>query len=290
MTEEIKTEPAVSDDIDLLLLIERVVLFFKRYKWVFIAAIIAGLASGIYFYRSLPKIYTSRLIAHSFFLTNQEHIQIIDTWNQLLGKHEYASLTTLFNCSENILHPLKSIKGDEIQKVFSPNNPNGFIIEVNVTDISILDSLEPAIVNGLENNGYVKQRIAYKRTNLIQQIERTTTEIKRLDSTRNIIEGSVRKNELHNDNAVSDLAGVYGQLTEMNEKLANYKEQLQFSSAIQVLQGFSKIKQPSGPRLFVWLFLGLVFFLSIAYVYALMNSVNEKLKNRSGKKRSNTSS
>jgi len=288
MTEEIKTEPAVSDDIDLLLLIERAVLFFKKYKWVFIAAIVAGIASGTYFYRLQPKIYTSRLIAHSFFLTNQEHIQIIDAWNELLGKREYSSLTALFNCSENILRPLRSIKGDEIQKVFSPNNPNGFIIEVNVTDISILDSLEPAIVNGLENNGYVKQRIAYRRANLVQQIERTTTEIKRLDSTRNIIEGPVRKNELHNDNAVSDLASIYGQLTEMNEKLATYREQLQFSNAVQILQGFNKIKQPNGPRLFVWLFLGLVFFLSIAWVYALLRSINQKLKKRSGKKRSNT--
>src|SRR5205085_3403732 len=110
MTEEIKTDPAVSDDIDLLLLIERIVLFFKKYKWVFIVAIIAGIASGLYVYRGQSKIYTSRLIAHSFLLTNQEEIQIIDTWNQLLGKHEYTSLANLFNCNENILYSLKSIK------------------------------------------------------------------------------------------------------------------------------------------------------------------------------------
>jgi len=288
MTEETKTEPAVSDDIDLLLLIERVVLFFKKYKWAFIVAIIAGIASGLYFYRSQPKIYTSRLIAHSFLLTNQEEIQIIDTWNQLLGKQEYTSLAGLFNCNENILYSLKSIKGDEIQKVFTPTNPNGFIIEVNVADISILDSLEPAIVNGLENNGYVKQRIAYKRANLNKQIERTTTEIKRLDSTKNIIEDLIRKNQ--RPNSVSDLTSLNQQMTNMSEKLMNYREELQFANAVQVLQGFNRINQPNGPKLYVWLFLGLVFFLSIAYVYALAISINEKLKRRSGKKRAGASS
>lgn len=282
MTDGVKNGSAVSDDIDLLLLIERVALFFKKYKWVFLVAIIAGIATGIYFYRSQPKVFTSRLIAHSFLLTNQEEIQIIDTWNQLLGKHEYAALAALFDCPETILHPLKQIKGDEIQKVFSPNNPNGFLIEVNITDISILDSLEPAIVRGLENNGYVKQRIASKRLNLNQQIERTTKEIKRLDSTKAIIENLIRTNQ--RPNSVSDLTSLNQQLTSMNEKLMNYSEELQFANAVQVLQGFSKINQPTGPRLFVWLFLGLVFFLSLAFIYTVVNGINENLKKRLGKK------
>src|SRR5882724_8301316 len=147
MNEETKNQNRASEDIDLLLLVERVLLFFKKYKWIFIIAIIAGLASGYLFYRSLPKIYKSRLIVHSFLLTNQEEIQIIENWNELLGKQEYAALAILFNCRENILYPLKEIKGDEIQKVFTPNNPNGFLVEVTVTDISILDQLQPAIVN-----------------------------------------------------------------------------------------------------------------------------------------------
>jgi hypothetical protein len=282
MTEEVKNGSAVSDDIDLLLLIERIVLFFKKYKWIFLIATLAGITSGIYFYRSQPKIYTSRLIAHSFLLTNQEEIQIIDSWNQLLGKHEYPALASIFDCAENNLHPLKQIKGDEIQKVFSPNNPNGFLIEVNVTDISILDSLEPAVVRGLENNGYVKQRIASKRFNLNQQIDRTTRELKRLDSTKNIIENLIRTNQ--RPNSVSDLTSLNQQLTNLNEKLMNYSEELQFANAVQVLQGFNKINQPTGPKLFVWLFLGLLFFLSLAFVYTVINAINQNLRNRRGKK------
>lgn len=279
MTEGKKTQPDISDDIDLLLLVEKIIVFLKKYKWIFLAATIAGITSGVYFYRSQPKLYTSRLIAHSFLLTNQEEIQIMDTWNELLGKHEYAALAAIFDCNENILHSLKQIKGDEIQKVFSPTNPNGFIIEVNMSDISILDDLQPAIVNGLENNGYVKQRIFVKRANLNQQIERTTNEIKRLDSTRNIIADLIKTNQ--RPVSVTELTSLNQQLINMNEKLMSYKDDLQFASAVQVLQGFSKFKQPKEPKLFVWLFLGLVFFLSIAFVISLIISINEKLRTRS---------
>ncbi|MCW3117143.1 MAG: hypothetical protein JWM28_1225 [Chitinophagaceae bacterium] len=284
MNEEIKNQNAPTEDIDLLILVERAILFFRKYKWVFLIGLIAGLASGFSIYRSLPKIYKSRLIAHSFLLTNQEEIQIIDNWNELLSKHEYTALAKIFNCPENVLHTLKEIKGDEIQKVFTPTNPNGFLIEVNVTDISLLDALQAAIVYGLENNDYAKPRIELRRANLRELIIKTAQEIQKFDFTKKRLEDILSGNEKLSSLSIIDITGLSKQLIEMNEKLINFKQDLQFANAVQVLQGFSKFKQPVGPKLFVWLFLGLVSFLSLAYLYALISSINEKLKIRAGKK------
>ncbi len=286
MIEETKNQATQPEDIDILLLIERVIVFFRKYKWVFTVAIVAGLGSGIFIYSTLPKIYKSRLIAHSFLLTNQEEIQIIDNWNELLSKHEYATLSQIFNCREAVLHTLKSIKGDEIQKVFTPTNPNGFLIEVNVTDISLLDELQAAIVYGLENTDYLKARLTLKRTNLKELIDKTTREIEKFDYTKKRLEDILNGDEKISSLSIIDITGLSKQLIEMNEKLINYKQDLQFANAVQVLQGFSKFKQPVGPKLFVWLFLGLVSFLSLAYLYALTSSINEKLKMRAGKSRS----
>jgi len=283
MNEDSIKQSAPAEDIDLLLLIERAVLFFRRYKWIFIGAIALGIASGIFIYSSLPKIYKSRLIAHSFLLTNQEEIQIIDNWNELLSKHEYTSLGKIFNCSERMLHSVKQIKGDEIQKVFTPTNPNGFLIEVTVTDFSLLDTLQKAIVYGLENNDYLKARMELKRANLRELIVKTTAEIEKFDLTKKRLEDILNGNEPPSSLSIIDITGLSKQLIEMNEKLMNYKQDLQFANALQILQGFSKFKQPAGPKLLVWLFLGLVFFLSIAYLYALMGSTMEKLRMRSGK-------
>jgi hypothetical protein len=270
-----------SEDIDLLLLIERSILFFRKFIWVFVVAIVLGLASGIFVYRSLPNIYRSRLIAHSFLLTNQEQIQIIENWNNFLGKEGYPELATTLNCRENILYSLKKIKGEEIQKEFSNDNPNGFFIEVNITDISILDELQKGIVYGLENNEYVKEKLAARRSDLKELIDKTGIEIKRLDSTKKIVENIIEGKSKSSSPLIIEGAGMNRQLIEMNEKLLSYREDLKFATAIQILQSFNKFRQPVGPKLIPWLVIGLVFFLALAYIYALSSSIREKLKKRS---------
>src|SRR5687768_257946 len=122
------------DDIDLFALIERAILFFKRYRWLFGLAIIAGLVLGYLFYKSIPWTYKSRMVVHSFILSNQEEIQIVKNWNRLLSSGEYATLSAALNIDAGNLRKVKKIKADEIQQVFTPVNPNGFSIDAIVTD------------------------------------------------------------------------------------------------------------------------------------------------------------
>ena len=112
---------------------------------------VAGMLLGIVLFMVLPKRYASTLLLHSFTLTNTEHINIIDNWNELLKKDEYEALSRDFNCSPELLEKVSKIKASEIQKLYIQNNPNGFMVEVIVKDTSILDSLQQGIINGLEN-------------------------------------------------------------------------------------------------------------------------------------------
>ncbi len=269
------------DDIDLLLLIERGLLFFKKYRWVFIIAIILGIAAGILKHRAATKVYKSRMIVHSFLLTNQEEIGIISNWNELLKKGEHATLAALFNCSETTLQHLKQIKAEELQKVFTPTNPNGFQIEVTVTNNSVLNEVQNGIVYGFENTPFVREKMMVRRANLAELIAITGTEIQKLDSTKRNVENMIRGNGRSSSTIIVDAAGINRQVVEMNEKLLNLRQELKFANAVQVLQNFSAFSKPTGPRLIVSLFFGLLVFLSIAYIYALISSVNEKLKSRS---------
>lgn len=275
-----KSRSLQTDDIDLLLLLERSILFFKKYKWIFLIAILLGLLLGFLRYRSLPNVYKSRLVLHSFILTNQNDIEIVANWNALLKSKGYAELATAFNCREDILHKLKQIKAEEIQKVFTPTNPNGFTIDVLVTNVAILPELQQGIVFGFNNSDYVKDRLAAKRDRLSELVDKTSTEVKRLDSTKKIVENIISGKSTSSSSLIVDGSNISRQLIEMNEKLLNFKEELKFTSAVRVLQGFSKFKNPYGPNLFVWLFLGLASCLSIAYLYALFSSLNQKLKTR----------
>jgi hypothetical protein len=276
---KIATSPGDSEDIDLLLLVERSIAFFRKYRWIFLGAVILGLAAGYFIYSRLPKVYKSRMILHSYTLSNQDYIQVIDNWNTLLKKGEYDLLSASFNLSPAILACVKEMKGNEIQKVFTANNPNGFYIDVTVTDNSILDSLQSGILKGVENVDYIKKQLQIKKDNLALLISEVQREITRLDSTKAKIE-SMLDNGGHASNLFIDISGLNKQLIELNEKWLYYQQDLKLTNAVQVLQGFSKFDKPAGPSLIVWLGLGLIFFLAIAYVYALYHSVSQKLRTR----------
>ncbi len=282
MSSNAKGPTTTSDDIDLLVLVERSIAFFKRYKWVFIVAILLGLAFGLYKYFTLPRVYKSRMIIHSFLLTNQEAIQLTANWNELLKKGEHAGLSSRLNCDVNILYCVKQIKADEIQKVFNPTNPNGFTIDVMVTDNAVLDSLEKGIVHGFESGYYIKEKLLVKKANLRELIDKTTVEIQKLDSTKSTLENIIGGKKPAPSSLIVDGASINRQLIEMNEKLLYFKESLQFTNAVQVLQSFSKFKRPAGPHLLPWLVIGLVLSFALAYVFALVHSINQKLKMRSG--------
>jgi uncharacterized membrane-anchored protein YhcB (DUF1043 family) len=261
-------------------LLERSISFFKKYKWVFIGGIVIGLLLGFLRYRSLPVAYKSRLILQSAMLSNQNNIQIATYWNTLLKNRQYDYLAGIFMCKKNILHKVKDIKADEIQKIFTPVNPNGFTIDVLVTDISILDELQKGIVYGFNNSESVKDRLSEKRNRLSELIEKTTTEVKRLDSTKKTIDNILNGKGAGSSSLIMDASSVSRQLIDMNEKLLSYKEELKFANAVQVLQSFSKFEKPVGHNLFISLFLGLVTCLFIAYLCALFSSINQKLKTR----------
>ena len=269
------------DDIDLLALIERSVLFFRKFRWLFFIAVIAGLLAGFLTWRVLPTVYKSRMIVHSFTLSNQDYIQVIDNWNSALRKGEHEQLATSFGLSRSVIGNVKQMKGNEIQKVFTAANPNGFYIDVYVTDNTIFGELQGGILRGFENIDFIRRQLAIKKDNLEKLIIEVQKEIHKLDSTKSRIESMLNGKGNYSSSLIIDISGVNRQLIEMNEKLLGYKQDLQFTNAVQVLQDFTPYSRPAGPRLLVWLGLGLIAALCIAYLLALYLSIRAKLKARS---------
>lgn len=222
MTAQVKTPHIESEDIDLLLLIERGLLFFRKYVWVFVIATVAGVLLGLYFYRSMPTVYSSRMVVHSFMLTNQEEIQIVGNWRNLLKKKEYAALSQVLGCHPEMLRAVRELKAEEIQKIYTPNNPNGFIIQATVTDNAILPELQSAIVYGFENSEYVKERLIVKKANLKELIDKTSAEIRKLDSTKILMDRILAGNSRPSSSLIIDNSNINRELIDMNEKLLNY--------------------------------------------------------------------
>lgn len=275
-----EVKPQQPDDVDLVNLLERLVIYIRRFRIAFLVAIVIGILLGVLVYSTSPRLYKSRLILHSSFLTNPEEIQIVDYWNQLLKRNEYKVLSGILGCDEDKLRNLASLDAADIQKMFTAENPNGFYIDARVKDNAILPGLQQAIVYGLNNTDYVKQKLAVRKENLNQLIRTVTVQIARLDSTRSDIEKIISNKEKNSSSLMLDVTGVNRELLDMNEKLLGYREQLQFASGVQVLQGFVPLNTPVSFSLKVLILVGLVLSLSIAYIFTLIVSVRSRLKKR----------
>jgi hypothetical protein len=271
---------AYSEDIDLLALAERSILFVRRFRWILLTGILAGLLAGFLTFLKLPRVYLSRMILHSYTLSNEDYIQVIDNFNHLLSKGESKTLASTFNIPVETISRVKQIKAAQIQKVFTQTNPNGFYIDVYVTDNAVLPALQAGIINGLANVDFIRRQIAIKKENYEILIKDVEQQIGRLDSTREDVERSLRGIGNHSSSLMVDISGLDRQLIDLREKELGYKQELQFLGPVQVLQGFSAFNKPAGPRLIVWLGLGFIGGLAISYVTALFISLRQSLRRR----------
>ena len=277
---EDKPQQNPEDDVDLISLLERMVLFFRRFGGIFIVAAITGILLGCLVYFTSSKIYRSRMILHSSYLTNEEQIEIVDSWNELLKRNERVTLGHILNCDESLLNDVTSMEGADILKNYSATNPNGFYIDVKVKNNSILPQLQKAILDGLNNTEFVKQKLASRKENLKELIDKLSIEIKKLDSVKSEIENIISNKERNSSTLMLDVTGVNRQLIDMNEKLLSYREELKFASGVQVVQGLVSMNTPVSISLKVMILLGLILCVSIAYLFTLVIYVRDRLKKR----------
>jgi len=268
------------DELDLIVVIERMVAFFNRFFYILIIFPTIGLIAAFLLFLSTQRKYTSELVLHSAILTNLENIQIIENWKTLLRKKEYNTLAGIWNSNPDLVKKVKKISAEEIQKLYVQENPHGFIVRVIVKDTSILDNLQQGIVYGLENTEYVKERLITKRANLVELIEKVKGEMAKLDSTKLAVENILNNKNKSSSSLFVDITSINSGIINLNEKLLAYQEQLKFANATQVLQNFNKFSHPesrNGPLL---LFVGAIIGLVIGYLTSLVIAVRQKLIER----------
>jgi LPS O-antigen subunit length determinant protein (WzzB/FepE family) len=258
MTESVKKPEVSEDEVDLFILLDKVIRFIKRFGFLILMTGGLGLIAALGFYYLAPKKYSSRLILRPSTLTNLEYMQIVNTWNDLLYSKDYDLLAASMNIEPRILHNVNTLSADEIQKLYVEKNPYGFIVHVNTSDTSILNTLQSGIVYGLENNEYVKQRVAYKRESLQQLIGNISNEIKALDSTKREVEKLLNTTNGNANSLIVDISNINSAKVELNEKLSEYEEELRFTSAVHVIQQLNHLKKSERIKLRYLLPAGLI--------------------------------
>lgn len=264
------------DELDIVNLTRKMISFVYRFRFILGGFFISGLAFGLYLYFSSTAQYSTRLIVHSTFLSNQEEIEIVENWKNLLGS-EKSQLATAMNCNVNVVEKLSNISAEEILKTYAASNTNGFIINVSVTDISVLDQLQAGIIYGLNNSPYVKEKIEVKKSKDRELIKKTTEEIAQLSATKRAVDSLIRNTQANSTPVMLDISRVSAEMIDLNEKLLAYQEDLQFMSGVQVLENFNKGKTVRH-GLLKYSFLGMSSGLFIGYLVSLFMFLRLKMK------------
>ena len=268
---------AQSDELDLMELLRKFVVFVRNSAKYILGFGFLGLLLGILVYWISPFEYSSKMILHSYFLTNQEHIQVITGWNDLLKHKDRATLARILNCDVPTIEKLNKITADEIVKGNPDGNLNGFIVTALVKDTSILSKIQAGVKYGLENTEYVRERLAVKKSNLSIIIKRVKDEIKKLDSVKATVERDLTVHTAGKSSPfLIDVGDINIEIITLNEKLLTYQEEDRFLSAVQVLQNFNRLNRPIGPKKRTLFPLGLLVGVALGYIFYLLIYLSKK--------------
>jgi hypothetical protein len=275
------------DELDLTELLRNFISFLRSSGKIILGFALLGVLVGTLLYITSPNQYSSKLVLHSFILTNQEHIQIIGSMSELLKNKEYTELGRRMNCEPEMLTKLTKISAEDITKANPDGNLNGFLIMVLVTDTAILDKLQKGIINGLENSDYIKEKIAVRKSSLSILINRVSDEIRKLDSVKATVETALKNNisERTSSSFIINAGEINNEIISLNEKLLTYQEDLKFAGAVQVLQKFNKLSKPVLPKKRTLISLGLLAGTAIGYFVYLWLYIKRKILNPPSEKK-----
>jgi hypothetical protein len=259
MTQVKYSKQLEQEEIDLVETGRKIVLIIQAHRALFLFSLIAGLLGGLLAYYLLPPAYKTSMIADSRVLGSPEIISMVDSWDNLLRKKEYEALATKLKLSSSILTKVKSLEAELNNKSLSGSDPNNgpFVINAVVTDNSILDTLEQAIVSNIQSNEYVKRRINRELRNLDSLKKQIEYQIADLNEVKTSVRKLLQPGERVTTNAfVADPGSISVQILSLFAQKQGIEDRIQFIDEIQVIDGFTKYNKPDSPKRLVCLALG----------------------------------
>ena len=253
-----------SEEIDLLVVVERAATFISRYKKILLVFTLIGGIVAVVIHKVKRKSYESTLILHSQLLTNAEEIAIVSDWNEMLFEEDYSALKTLMHCDDTLLDEVRSISAAAIQ--VSPVG-SGFTIDVTVKNPAILPQLQKAIVYGLGNSEFVREKVEMRKQNITEMIGTLNKEIARIDSFDSY--SSYNSGSKPGGTTVLNLSDTNSRRVILQDRLGDNRDALKFLNPIQVLQDFPINEKPRGIRLSAMGAIGAAAGLFIGFLVAL---------------------
>ncbi|OQP64804.1 hypothetical protein A3860_18790 [Niastella vici] len=274
---QVKLVQHPADELDVLALFRNAGLFFSHYGKLLLIVAFSGLLAGALRFWYTPNLYSSSLVLQPAFLSDPEQMAVIDSWSELLKKRELPELAQQFHMNAKQLKKVLSIKTEELQKSYAPNNYTAFTLTVLVTDTAVLQPLQKGIEYALDNSAFIKDKLTTKKNNLHALIQTIDQEITRLNAMQTTIATNLQQQNTNGGRFMVNISDISNQIATLQEKKVNFEENLAFMSAVHVLQNFYTPTKPTYPQLVKQLLIGLAGGLLLGLAIAFYLYIRRKM-------------
>ena len=278
---EVKNYPSrtESDEVDLLLVVQKGIRYVKSYWTLFLLSVTLGTLGGLAAYHLLPPTYWVTMIADSRMLSSMEVVSIVESWQELIKKKEWHALAQRLSVSDEVAYKVGKLEADLINQkmVGAAPDEDPFVITAYVKDNRVLDALQAGIVRSLENNKYVRERVAVKKQNLDSLRRQINHQIDDLNGLKGSLRQLVEKGGGNAGAFLTDPASINEIIVNLYEKRLGIDESLRFIDDVQVIEGFTRFDKPDSPKLSICLVVGFAAGLLIAIAIVAFRGVQARL-------------
>jgi uncharacterized protein involved in exopolysaccharide biosynthesis len=240
--------------------INNIIILFKK-RFVLVLILIAlGVGGGIGLFSIMPPIYISTLTLSSKALSNDFCSDLIAELSAVVEDQTPVLLAKKLRIDTAIAKKIKRIDfynyDERLKEKYKDKDTvvlgRPFKIKVCASENTIFDTLQKALVNYLENNEYALKRKEIKKQENILMREKIITEIKELDSLKNVVTANLLPRGTQTGFVFGqpiDPIGIYKEGINYFQKELDLNKEMILIDNIQVINDFSARAKPDSPRI-----------------------------------------
>lgn len=272
------TPPQPNDDeIDLKDLLKTIIRALERgTKTVILSVLLGGvLGMAYFFYTSIT--YSSSMVISSDILVLANIQALFEPFGELIEENDTIAIAERLRIDNLAAAKIKKLK---VEGVFDGENTGYCEIITTVTDNSILSQLQEGILTFLENNEFVKRRVAIREDKFNTLIDKINKDIEGVDSLKTKVQGSslFGSSSLGSNVLMMEPANLFRVSMEMAERKQDLLGQLALNDSIELFRGFTPSAKPSSPSWIVCLVTGLAGGLIIGFAILFFKEMDRYVR------------
>jgi hypothetical protein len=217
-----------------------------------------GIGAGTLLYYIATPVYKASMTLTSNVLSNDYCSDRIEDLQLVVKDRSYSLLAKKLQISQSTAEKIKMIAYAEIYEPDEKERDSiiigiPFKVKLEVIDPVVIDSLQTALLNYLENNEYSLARKKIRRESMEQMREKLGKEITQLDCLKVIVANSLLTRQGSAGGIVIgqplDPLNVYREDIILFQQKLGISSDLSLINNIQVIDGFLAREKPDSPKL-----------------------------------------